>query len=222
VTRAVVFDLDGVLIESEQIWDAVREGLARERGGRWDAGAHRAMMGMSTPEWVAYMRDRLGVEMAPGDLAAEVSRRIAGRLRRDPPVIPGAPGAVRALAARWPLGLASSSSRPVIEAALAAAGLAGAFRVTVSSEEVARGKPAPDVFLRAAELLGVPPAHAVAVEDSESGIRAGHAAGMPVVAIPNRAYPPDVGALALATEVLGGISELTPAVVERAGADAAE
>lgn len=217
-----MFDLDGVLIESEQIWDAVREGLARERGGRWGSGAHRAMMGMSTPEWVAYMRDELGVDMAPGDLAAEVSRRIADRLRRDPPVIPGAPDAVRALADRWPLGLASSSSRPVIEAALAAAGLAGVFRATVSSEEVARGKPAPDVFLRAAELLGVPPARAVAVEDSAAGIRAAHAAGMPVVAIPNRAYPPDAGALALAAEVLDGIGELTPAVVGRAGAGTAE
>ncbi len=217
-----MFDLDGVLIESEQIWDTVREGLARERGGRWGPGAHRAMMGMSTPEWVAYMREELGVDMAPGDLAAEVSRRIADRLRHDPPVIPGAPEAVRALADRWPLGLASSSSRPVIEAALTATGLAGVFRATVSSEEVARGKPAPDVFLRAAELLGVPPARAVAVEDSTAGIRAAHAAGMAVVAIPNRAYPPDAGVLALAAEVLDGIGELTPAVVGRAGAAAAE
>ena len=222
MTRAVVFDMDGVLIESEQIWDAVREGLARERGGRWGPGAHRAMMGMSTPEWVAYMRDELGVDMPPGDLAAEVSRRIAERLRRDPPVIPAAPRAVRALAARWPLGLASSSSRPVIQAALAATGLAEAFRATVSSEEVARGKPAPDVYLRAAELLGVPPARAVAVEDSASGIRAAHAAGMPVVAIPNRAYPPGAAVLALAAGVLDGIAELTPEVVERAGAAAAE
>jgi HAD superfamily hydrolase (TIGR01509 family) len=213
VTRAVVFDMDGVLVASEEVWDAVREALAREHGARWSPEAHADMMGMSTPEWSAFMRDVLGVPMTADEIAREVGRRIGERYRRALPLIPGAREAVLRLAARWPLGLASSSTRELIELVLELAALTDAFAVTVSSEEVARGKPAPDVYLHALSQLGVPAGAAVAVEDSASGIRAAHAAGMRVVAVPNPRYPPDGPALALADVVLPGIGALTPRVI---------
>ena len=207
---AVVFDLDGVIVSSEEVWDEVRQALTHERGGRWAPEAHRVMMGMSTPEWTAYMRDDLGVPMTQEEIVRELEGRLITRYERDLPLIPGAVDAVRALSARHPLGLASSSTGALIAAVLRLAGLTGDFRVTVSSEEVPRGKPAPDVYLRALELLGVAPAGAVAVEDSTAGIRAAAAAGMRVVAIPNRIYPPEPEGLALADVVLACIGDLTP------------
>jgi HAD superfamily hydrolase (TIGR01509 family) len=208
--RAVVFDLDGVIISSEGIWDEVRAGLARESGGRWAPGAQREMEGLSTQEWTAYMHDVLGVAMPPERIGQEVERRLLDRYRGALPLIPGALEAVTALAGRLPLGLASSSTRSLIDGVLGLAGLAGAFAVTVSSEEVPRGKPWPDVYLRALDLLAVAPAEAVAVEDSGPGIRAAAAAGMRVIAIPDALSPPPVGDLALAGTVLASIHELTP------------
>jgi HAD superfamily hydrolase (TIGR01509 family) len=208
VIRAVVFDMDGVLISSEEIWDDVREGLAAERGGRWSPRAHRDMMGMSTGEWTGYMHSEVGLPLTPEEIRDEVVRRLIARYRADPPVIAGAVEAVRALAARYPLAVASSSTRSLIEAVLDQTGLTDCFAVTVSSEEVGRGKPAPDVYLRALELLGVDPSDAVAVEDSGGGLRAASAAGMRVIAIPNPLYPPAPEALALADRVLDSIHDL--------------
>jgi len=207
---AVVFDLDGVIVSTEEVWDRVREDLARERGGRWAPDAHTTMMGMSTPEWTAYMHDDLGVPMSPEEIAAEVERRLVARYEQDLPLLPGAADAVRALAAELPLGLASSSTPGLIAAVLRIAGLTACFRATVSSQEVPRGKPAPDVYLRALDLLGVAPEDAVAVEDSAAGIRAAAAAGMRVLAIPNPVYPPSDGDLALADAVRPRIAGLTP------------
>ena len=209
MTLAVVFDMDGVLISSEEVWDAVREDLARQRGGRWGPDAHHDMMGMSTPEWTGYMRETVGLAMSVGEIEDEVVRRLIARYRAEPPFIDGAREAVLALAGSVPLGLASSSTRSLIDAVLDLGGLAGAFAVTVSSEEVARGKPSPDVYLRALRELGVAPARSVAVEDSAAGIRAASAAGMRVVAIPNPLYPPAADALDLADDVLTSIRELT-------------
>jgi HAD superfamily hydrolase (TIGR01509 family) len=213
VIEAVVFDLDGVLLDSEQVWDDVREQLARERGGRWSDRAQQDMMGMSSPEWSRYMHDVVGLEESPEEINAEVVRRLLERYRERLPLLPGALDAVRRLAARWPLGLASSSNRPVIEAFLDSAGVRDLFAATVSSEEVGRGKPAPDVFLEAARRLGVPPERCAAVEDSANGIRAAHAAGMRVVAIPNAHYPPPDDALAAADVVFDSLDELTPAAL---------
>jgi HAD superfamily hydrolase (TIGR01509 family) len=207
---AVVFDLDGVLVDSEQVWDDIRETLARERGGRWHDGAQRDMMGMSAPEWSRYMHDVIGLAESPEEINAEVVRRLLGRYAEELPLLPGAVHAVERLALRWPLGLASSSNREVIDAVLRAAGVEACFRVTVSSEEVARGKPAPDVYLEAARRLGADPARCAAVEDSLNGIRSAHAAGMRVVSIPNPHYPPSDEALALADVVLRSLDELTP------------
>ncbi len=212
--EAGVFDLDGVLLQTEEIWDEVRERFIRERGGRYDAEAQRAMMGMSSVEWSRYIHEELGVPDEPAEISAEVVRRMEARYRERLPLIDGAVEAVERLAARWPLGLASSSNRPLIDAVLELSGLDRYFAATVSSEEVPRGKPSPDVYLEAARRLGVDPSHCAAVEDSHSGIRSAKAAGMRVVAIPNPSYPPDEDALAAADVVLGSLAELTPEVVE--------
>jgi HAD superfamily hydrolase (TIGR01509 family) len=213
VIEAVVFDLDGVLVDSEQVWDEARKRLAQERGGRWHEHASRDMMGMSSPEWSRYMHEVIGLAEPPAEINAEVVRRLEAIYRSDLPLFEGAEEAVARLAARWPLGLASSSNRPLIDLVLELSGLEGSFRVTVSSEEVERGKPAPDVYLEAARRLGVEPARCAAVEDSENGIRSAKAAGMRVVAIPNPAYPPPPDALALADQTLTSLAELTPSAV---------
>lgn len=212
--EAVVFDLDGIIIDSEHVWDDVRQALAEERGGRWHDPASRDMMGMSSLEWSRYMHDVIGLEESPEEINAEVVRRLEAIYREQVPLIPGAVDAVQALAARWPLGLASSSNRELIDFVLEVSGLDRYFRATVSSEEVPRGKPAPDVYLEAAGRLSVDPARCAAVEDSENGILSAKAAGMRVIAIPNPQYPPDEDALAEADVVLDSIAELTPAVVD--------
>jgi HAD superfamily hydrolase (TIGR01509 family) len=210
VIQAVVFDLDGVLVDSEHVWDEARKELSAERGGRWHDQASRDMMGMSSLEWSRYMHDVIGLEDPPEEISAEVVRRLEEIYRRELPLIDGAVEAVERLAARWPLGLASSSNRELIDLVLELSGLAQNFRVTVSSEEVARGKPAPDVYLEAARRLGVAPEGCAAIEDSENGIRSAKAAGMRVLAIPNPQFPPAEDALALADDVLDSTGELTP------------
>ncbi len=212
--EAVVFDLDGVLLDSEQVWDEAREQLANERAGRWHPQAQRDMMGMSSTEWSRYMHETIGLPEPPDEINREVVERLAAIYREHLPAIPGAKEAVERLAARWPLGLASSSNRELIDLALDLLDVKQLFAVTVSSEEVARGKPAPDVYLEAARRLGVDPAHAAAVEDSNNGILAAKAAGMRVLAIPNRHFPPDPEALQQADVVLDSLAELTPEAVE--------
>jgi HAD superfamily hydrolase (TIGR01509 family) len=209
VIEAVVFDLDGVLIQSEEVWDAVRERYVRERGGRYDEEVQRAMMGMSAPEWSRFLHEEAGVSDDPDTINREVVERMLDAYRRELPLAPGAVEAVRRTAAALPLALASSSNREVFEAALELAGIADCFRATVSSEEVAHGKPEPDVYLEAARRLGVAPERCAAVEDSHAGIRSAKAAGMRVVAIPNASYPPDEEALGLADAVVGSLDELT-------------
>jgi HAD superfamily hydrolase (TIGR01509 family) len=205
---AVVFDLDGVLVDSEHVWDEVREELARERGGRWHDRAQADMMGMSSPEWSRYMHDVVGLADSPEEINDEVVRRLLRRYTIDLPLIDGSVAAVERLAAAYRLALASSSNRAVIDAVLEQAQLARLFEVTVSSEEVRRGKPAPDVFLEAAHRLAVDPAACAAIEDSANGIRAAHAAGMRVIAVPNRRYPPPAEALALADVIVDSLAEL--------------
>jgi HAD superfamily hydrolase (TIGR01509 family) len=215
VIEAVVFDLDGVILRTEEVWDEVREELARERGGRYDERAQRAMMGMSSREWSRFMHEELGVPDPPEEISAEVVRRMIARYRERLPLIPGAREAVERLASRWPLAVASSSNRELIDAALELSGLAPFFRVTVSSEEVARGKPAPDVYLEAARQLEVEAERCAAVEDSQNGIRSARAAGMRVIAIPNPTFPPDEETLQQADVVLRSIEELDIDEIER-------
>jgi HAD superfamily hydrolase (TIGR01509 family) len=214
VIEAVVFDLDGVLLDSEEIWDRAREELAHERGGRWHDQAQRDMMGMSSTEWSRYMADVIGLPEPPEEINREVVRHLTELYREELPAIPGAREAVERLAVRWPLGLASSSNRELIDLVLELLGVEHLFTATVSSEEVARGKPAPDVYFEAARRLGVDPTTAAAVEDSQNGILAAKAAGMRVVAIPNAHFPPDEDALREADIVLDSLAELTAEAVE--------
>ncbi len=210
---AVVFDLDGVIVESEELWDEIREALVHERGGRWTEQAQADMMGMSSKEWSRYMHDELGLSERPEEISREVVRRMLERYTEHLPLIDGAVEAVQRMAEAFDLGVASSANRELIDHALEVSGLAPLFEATVSSEEVARGKPAPDVYLEAAQRLDVAPQRCAAVEDSASGIRAAHAAGMTVVAVPNRAFPPPGDILALADVVLDSIRELEPATL---------
>ena len=210
--EAVVFDLDGVLIQSEEVWDAVRARYVRDRRGRYDEVVQRAMMGMSAPEWTRYLHEEAGVREDPEEINREVVALMLEAYRSELPLLPGAVEAVRRAADAFPLGLASSSNREIFEAVLELAGLTDCFRATVSSEEVARGKPAPDVYLEAARRLGVAPESCAAIEDSHAGIGAAKAAAMLVVAIPNPSFPPGDEALAQADVVLGSLEELTAGV----------
>ena len=209
---AVIFDLDGVLIDSEQLWNGSKEALVRETGGRWRDEAPTVMMGMSSTEWAAYLQE-LGVPMDAETISRDVVRRMEEGYRRELPLLPGAVDAVEALADRWPLGLASSSNREVIDLVLGLSGFGDAFRVTVSSEEVERGKPAPDVYLAAARETRRQPAECVAVEDSSNGLRSAAAAGMTVIAVPNPHYPPAADALSLAAATVSVVGEITPHLV---------
>jgi HAD superfamily hydrolase (TIGR01509 family) len=214
--EAVIFDLDGVIVRSEGIWAAAREEIAREHGGRWPEETARRMMGMSSKEWSTFMHDELGVKLSPAEISEAVVERLGEIYRRELPLIPGASEAVRRLADEWPLGLASSANRPIIELVFELTELSGFFSVVLSSEEVDRGKPAPDVYMEAASRLGVAPGAAVVIEDSTNGILAGKAAGMTVIAVPDAEYPPDDVALEQADLVLGSIAELTVDLVRRA------
>lgn len=214
---AVIFDLDGVLLDSEPRWNAAKEALVRDAGGRWRGDAPTVMMGMSSSEWSAYLHDALGVAMDPNVISRDVVRRMEEGYVRDLPLLPGAREAVRSLADRWPLGLASSSNSEIIDVVLELAGFGDAFRVTVSSEQVAHGKPAPDVYLEAARRLDVRPECCIAIEDSSNGLRAGAAAHMAVIAVPNPHYPPDRDALELAAATVAVVGEITPALVESVG-----
>ena len=211
--EAVVFDMDGVLVDTEHLWDEVREALTEEWGGRYTPEAQEAMMGMSSPEWSRYLHEVVGLREPPEVINAEVVRRMLERYEMDLPVVPGAVEAVRRLAAAgYRLAVASSSNRELIDAVLRRLELTSVFDVTVSSEEVARGKPAPDVYLETARRLSVEPARCAAIEDSASGIRAAHSAGMRVIAYPNRHYPPAADVLALADVVIESLSGLAVSV----------
>jgi HAD superfamily hydrolase (TIGR01509 family) len=214
VIDAVVFDLDGVLLDTEELWDEARRRLAVERGARWPADAQRAMMGMSSPEWSRYMHDVVGLAEPPDEISAEVVSRLEALYRERLPLVDGALEAVRRIGSRWPLAIASSSNRPLIDLFLELTGTKDLFRATVSSEEVVRGKPAPDVYLEAARRLGIAPTSCAAIEDSENGIRSAAAAELRMVAIPNRVFRPGADALSLADAVLESLDELTVATIE--------
>ncbi|HUA04561.1 MAG TPA: HAD family phosphatase [Solirubrobacteraceae bacterium] len=213
--QAVIFDMDGVLLDSEQLWNQSKQEVVRDCGGHWREDAPTAMIGMSSPEWSAYMRDTLGVPMSAEEINRAVVDRMEQHYREHLPLLPGAVEVVRSLHRRWRLALASSANREIIDFALDAAGLAGEFSATVSSEEVKRGKPAPDVYLEAARRLDVPADRCVAIEDSSNGLRSAAAAGMAVIAYPNEHYPPGADALALAAATVHSLTEITPELVER-------
>ncbi|NBH02244.1 HAD family phosphatase [Amycolatopsis sp. SID8362] len=207
---AVIFDLDGVLVDSERIWDEVRRAVVAEHGGTWREEATRAQQGMSTPEWARYLVEELGARTTPAEIATIVVKRMAARYAAEPPLIPGAVDVVRQVSAKWPVAIASSSPVLLIKGFLDVTGLP--VGAAVSSEQVGAGKPAPDVYLRAAELLGVAPEDCAAVEDTTNGLRSALAAKMAVYAVPNPHFPPDPGVLAQATAVVPEITGLPAAL----------
>jgi HAD superfamily hydrolase (TIGR01509 family) len=215
---AVVFDLDGVLIQSEEVWDQARRALAGAADVPWPDDATAAMMGMSSPEWARYMHEEVGVPSPPDQINAAVVRSLEQRYRRELPLIEGAQAAVARLAEHWPLGLATSSNREIVELVLDVSDLARHFAVTVSSEEVGAGKPAPDVYLETVRRLETDPQQCVAIEDSTNGIRSAVAAGMAVIAIPNPAHAPARSALEIAATVLDSLADLTADAVRSAAA----
>jgi HAD superfamily hydrolase (TIGR01509 family) len=211
--EAVVFDLDGVLIDSEPVWEQVRRGLVAERRGRWAPDAQRRLMGMSTPEWARYLSEDLGVGLPPDEVATVVIDRMAARYREHVPLMDGAVAAVRRMAARWPLAVASSAPAVLIGTVLQSVGLRSCFSVAMSTEQVAHGKPGPDIYLAVTAELGCPPPDCAAVEDSANGLRSAAAAGLRVIAVPQPRYPPDPDALAKASLVLPGLAGLTTEAV---------
>ncbi|GLW32647.1 HAD family hydrolase [Actinoplanes regularis] len=211
--EAVVFDLDGVIIDTEEVWEEVRRAYVAEHGREFLPDSQDRMMGMSTAEWSGHLADEVGVPLPAARVAADVLGRMAARYRESLPLIPGAVETVRALGKRYRLALASSSARILIDQVLETAGLTGEFEVTLSTEEVARGKPAPDVYLTAVAKLGLTPEVCAAVEDSSNGLRAAGAAGLAVIAVPHGVYPPAPDALAQAALVVGAVTEVTPEAV---------
>jgi HAD superfamily hydrolase (TIGR01509 family) len=214
---AVVFDVDGVLVDSETVWDEARRKVVTQFGGMWEPDATRAMMGMSSTEWSQYMHDRLGVPRPPGEISDAVVALVAARYDEQLPLLPHAQEAVRMVANRWPVALASSSNRPIIERFLDASGLRARISAVVSSEEVERGKPAPDVYVEAARRLDVRAEECVAVEDSTNGIRAAVAAHMATIAVPNPHFLPEPDVVARAAFVIPSLAELTVELVIQAG-----
>jgi HAD superfamily hydrolase (TIGR01509 family) len=211
---AVIFDMDGVLIDSERTWAQVRREFALEHGGRWDDDTDRKIMGMSSPEWATFMHSELGVSPDADKIVDGVVQEMTKCYRDHVPVLPGAVDAVRRLAERWPLGLASSANRPIIDLVLEEMDLAMSFTATLSTEEVAHGKPAPDVYLAVAERLGVAPERCAGVEDSTNGLKALAAAGMHVIAVPNKDFPPDPDVLESADLVISTLDDLTPRAID--------
>jgi HAD superfamily hydrolase (TIGR01509 family) len=214
VIDAVIFDLDGVLVDSEPLWEEVRRSFTTANGGRWSADAQKTMMGMSSGEWAHFMAATLGVALPEPEIVRGVVDDMAARYREGVPLLPGAVATVHRTAARWPLGLASSANRPLIDIVLRVTGLEAYFDATVSSEEVAHGKPAPDVYLEVSRRLGVSPTHCAAIEDSTNGLLAARAAGMRVVAVPRAAFPPDPDVLASADAIVPDLAGLEAGVID--------
>ena len=211
--EAVIFDLDGVLVDSEPVWEQVRRRYVAEHGGTWQPDTQSRLMGMSTGEWARYLSEELGVDRSAETVADEVVAEMVRRYDADLPLMPGAVDAVRRMAARWRLGLASSSPSRLIDRVLEDAGLTKVFEVTLSTEDVARGKPDPDVYLNVAQRLRLAPQVCAAVEDSSNGLRSAAAAGMAVIAVPHPVYPPRPEALALARLTIDDLAGLTVARV---------
>jgi HAD superfamily hydrolase (TIGR01509 family) len=209
VIEAVIFDVDGVLIDSEPVWEQVRRGLVAEHGGHWNEDTQHRLMGMSTAEWSRYLSADLGVRLSPAEVADAVIGAMAQRYREHLPLLPGAVDAVSRMAGRWPVGLASSAPRALIETMLDATSLRPLLGAVMSTEEISRGKPAPDIYLAVAERLGVPARACAAVEDSTNGLRSAAAAGCAVIAVPRPEYPPAGDAIAAARLVLASLTELT-------------
>ena len=207
--QAAIFDMDGLLLDTEKYWDSARHMYAAEHGGHWVDADQEAVMGLNSREWARYMQRRFNIALSEEAIIEAVIERMIGMYQRSgAPLLPGATEAVHALSQRVPLAVASSSPRRIIEVALETAGLRPAFQAIVSSDDVARGKPHPDVYLEAARRLATPPEACLALEDSTNGLLAAQAAGMTVIAVPNVVFPPSGAALAGSSLILSSLTDL--------------
>jgi HAD superfamily hydrolase (TIGR01509 family) len=214
--EGVVFDLDGVLTDTEHLWEENWSSYSGHHGRAWEPRHTMALMGMSTPETARYLAEHTGSGEPPPGIAARLTDWMIDALRNGRVILaPGASQLVAAVACRVPIALASSAPRRMIDAVLDATGLAPQFTAAVSSEEVTRGKPSPDVYLEAARRIGRDPRRCLGVEDSSNGIKAAVAAGLAVIALPNRLYPPRPDVLALCTMVASSLAEVQDGLVTR-------
>jgi HAD superfamily hydrolase (TIGR01509 family) len=203
---AVIFDMDGLLVDSEPVWDKARNAMAEEAGKTWTKDDHQAVMGVSTQAWADYMINRLELSLSRQEVQDQIVARMIALYQTSIPYFPGAVEAVHLAARHYPTALASGSHPALIEVVAADAALRGQFRVILSADEVGAGKPAPDIYLEAAKRLGVKPEQCVCLEDSGNGIVAGHRAGMKVIAIPDPRFPPASDKLNLADLILPSLT----------------
>ena len=217
--EAVIFDMDGLLVDSEPVWNKARQAMAAEAGKDWTLEDHKAVMGVSTQRWADYMIRRLELTLSPQAVEARMVARMAEMYRAGIPYFPGAVEAVHLAASHFPTALASGSHRALIDIVTADAAMRGKFQVILSSDEIGTSKPAPDVYLVAAQRLGVRPENCVCLEDSGNGILAGVRAGMKVIAVPDPRFPPTPETLSQARRVLPALTEFSLALLDQLGAE---
>ena len=206
--EAIIFDMDGILVDSEPVWNEARVQLAKSLGKTWTSHDHEAVMGVSTSEWVDYMMQRLEPAMTPKELEEEIVKNMAALYEKQIPFMPHAVETVNLAKNLCPIGLASGSVRKLIDTVTQSPELRDKFEVILSADQVARGKPHPDVYLKTAELMNVDPKHCICIEDSGNGVLAGKAAGMRVIAVPDERFPPVRGKLEQADIILNSLSEI--------------
>lgn len=207
--EAVIFDMDGLLVDSEPVWDQARRAMAAQAGKDWNQDDHRACMGVSTLEWASYMIRRLELSLAPQEVADAIIARMVEMYRERIPFLPGALEAVDLAVRHYPAAVASGSPPRLIDVVVNSPALRGKFRVVVDSDGLPAGKPAPDVYLETARRLGIAPERCVCLEDSANGILAGKRAGMAVIAVPDPRFSPARQALEQADVVLSSLEEFS-------------
>ena len=213
--EAVVFDMEGVLMDSEPYWKVAREGFAQAIHKPWSMDDQRACMGRNTVEWAQVMKDRIAQDWSLDDIIDDVIGRVLAQYDDRLPLRDGAIGAVERMAARYKVALASGSPTAVIDHAMDGSGLGKLLKIRVYGDTIPNGKPAPDIYLEALRLLAVQPENSAGVEDSSAGIRALHNAGMKVIAAPSEGFDLPSDVLALADHVVVHMDEITAEVVEK-------
>ncbi len=206
---AVIFDMDGVIMDSEEYWWEERSALAQQYGAEWLPDDQRHTMGTNTHEWSLYMKQRMGLDMSPEEIGDLMVSRVNARVSAHLPVLPGAVEAARIAASAYPVALASGSATPIINEVLRVTGLDQVFQVVVGGDSVTRGKPDPEIYLLAAAQLGVDPALCLGIEDSVNGLRALKAAGMYAIAVPSHNFPPPDDVLAMADARVASLTEFS-------------
>ena len=209
MVKAVIFDLDGLLVDSEPVWFHVRTEMFQRFRIAWTTQDQKALMGKNTQAWIDYVYEKLGGKLSRDEVTNQtldgmIRSYQTGHVR----LMPGAQKAIEYCSSIATLGLASGSPKVLIDAALESNGWKGVFKEVLSSDEVPHGKPAPDVYLEVMKRLGMKPRECVVVEDSGSGILAGRASGAKVIAVPNKELMPPSEALANADKIIESLDDI--------------